>query len=210
MGMRVVIADDHAIVRHGLKHVLEQEGCSVVGEARDGQEAVELAARLNPDLVILDTPMPALSGLDAAREILRAVSPARVLILTAHSTDRNALEALRIGVSGYVLKSAGLEALVEGIREIGAGRPYLSDGISRAVRDTAMGASEAIPDPLSPRERQVLKLIAEGNGTKQVAVVLGVSVKTAESHRGHIMDKLGIRETAGLVRYAIRQGLIEP
>jgi two-component system, NarL family, response regulator NreC len=209
MGMRVVIADDHAIVRHGLKNLLEREGCSVVGEASDGHEAVELTARLKPGLVILDSVMPKLSGLDAARAILQGAA-VRVLMMTTHATDRHALEALRVGVSGYVLKSTGLEALVEGIHEIEAGRLYLSDGISRLVLDTFLGRTEPIPDPLSPREQQVLKLIAEGSGTKQVAAALGVSVKTAESHRSRIMDKLGIRETAGLVRYAIRQGLIDP
>ncbi len=208
--MRILLADDHVIVRQGLKSLLEKEGLRIIAEASDGREAVRLAAEQKPDVAVLDLSMPLLNGVDAGREILQSLPRTRVILLTMHSEDRYVLEALRAGVTGYVLKSRAAAGLIEAINEVMKGNIYLSPGVSRAVVTAFLGKSELPTDPLTPRERQVLQLIAEGKATKEVAAVLGLSVKTAESHRARIMEKLGIHDTAGLVRYAIRQGLIQP
>jgi len=210
MPIQILLADDHQIVRQGLKAMLEHEGFKIVGEAGDGREAVRLAEATHPDVAILDLAMPALNGLDAAREILRASNRVKAILLTMHTDEPYVLEALRAGISGYVLKTQATLDLVQAIREVTRGAIYLSPGVSRAVVDAYRNKSDLPPDPLSPREREVLQLVAEGKTTKEVAALLGVSVKTAESHRTRIMSKLGIHETAGLVRYAIRRGLVQP
>ena len=210
MPTQVLLADDHQIVRQGLRALLEREGFRVVGEAADGREAVRLSGETHPDVVVLDLAMPALNGLDAAREILRGSPRAKAILLTMHTEDPYVLEALRGGISGYVLKTQAGDDLVRAIREVTRGSLYLSPGVSRAVVDAYRAKTELPPDPLSPREREVLQLVAEGKTTKEVAGLLGISVKTAESHRTRIMSKLDIHETAGLVRYAIRRGLIQP
>jgi DNA-binding NarL/FixJ family response regulator len=210
MPIRILLADDHQIVRQGLKAMLEQEGFSVVGEASDGREALQLAETTHPDVAILDLAMPALNGLDAAREMVRSMDRIKVILLTMHTDDPYVLEALRAGVAGYVLKTQATLDLVQAIREVMRGAMYLSPGVSKAVVEAYRQRSDLPPDPLSPRERQVLQLVAEGKSTKEVAALLGVSVKTAESHRTRTMSKLGIHETAGLVRYAIRRGLVQP
>jgi DNA-binding NarL/FixJ family response regulator len=209
MATRVVIADDHQIVRQGFRALLEKEGFDVVGEAEDGNKAVELVKRYNPDLALLDIAMPNLNGIDAAREILRVSPETRTILLTMFSEDHRLLEALRAGVSGYLLKTRAVEDLVRAIRDVVRGGVYLSRGLSREVVDAYLARKPLGRIELSPRERQVLQLVAEGKTTKEVAGVLGVSVKTAESHRGRIMAKLDIHETAGLVRYAIREGIIQ-
>ena len=209
MGTRVVIADDHQIVRQGFRALLEKEGFDVVGEAEDGNQAVELVKRYNPDLALLDIAMPNLNGIDAAREILRVSPETRTILLTMFSEDHRLLEALRAGVSGYLLKTRAVEDLVRAIRDVVRGGVYLSRGLSREVVDAYLARKPLGRIELSPRERQVLQLVAEGKTTKEVAGLLGVSVKTAESHRGRIMAKLDIHETAGLVRYAIREGIIQ-
>ncbi len=209
MPTQLLLADDHQIVREGLRSMLEQHGFRVVGEAADGREAVRLAATTHPDVAILDLTMPVLNGLDAAREILRGRTNTRAILLTVHQEEPYVLEALRSGVSGYVLKTQAATDLVQAIREVLRGAVYLSPGVSRAVVDAYRAKTDLPPDPLTPRERELLQLVAEGKTTKEAANLLGVSTKTAESHRTHIMTKLDIHETAGLVRYAIRRGLIQ-
>ena len=210
MPIQVLLADDHQIVRQGLKAMLEHEGFKVVGEAADGREAVTLAETTHPDVAVLYLAMPGLNGLDAARVMLRASDRMKAILLTMHTDDPYVLEALRAGISGYVLKTQATVDLVQAIREVTRGAIYLSPGVSKTVVDAYRNKSDLPPDPLSPREREVLQLVAEGKTTKEVAALLGVSVKTAESHRTRIMSKLGIHETAGLVRYAIRRGLVQP
>jgi DNA-binding NarL/FixJ family response regulator len=209
MPIQVLLADDHLIVRQGLRALLEREGFRVVGEAADGREALKLASTAHPDIAVLDLAMPALNGLDAARELLRSDPRMKVVLLTMHTEDPYVLEALRNGVSGYVLKTQAGDDLIQAIREVTRGSLYLSPGVSRTVVDAYRAKTDLPPDPLSPREREVLQLVAEGKTTKEVAGQLGISVKTAESHRTRIMSKLNIHETAGLVRYAIRRGLIQ-
>lgn len=208
--MRILLADDHLIVRQGLKTLLEREGLDVVGEASDGHEAIRLATELRPDVAVLDLGMPLLNGLDAAREIIQIAPKTRLILLTVHSEDRYVLEALRAGLRAYVLKSQAASDLLHAIQEVSRGMIYLSPGVSRAVVEAYLAGTESLPDPLTARERQVLQLVAEGKTTKEIAVILGVSVKTADSHRTRVMQKLNIHETAGLVRYAIRIGLVQP
>ena len=193
-----------------MKGLLEREGFQIIGEAADGQEAVRRARDLSPDVAVLDLAMPLLNGLDAAREIVRASPRTRPILLTMHTEDPYVMEALRAGIKGYVLKTQPSTDLVQAIQEVSRGRIYLSPGISRTVVDAYLAKTELPPDPLSPREREVLQLVAEGKTTKEIARLLGVSVKTAENHRTRIMAKLDIHETAGLVRYAIRHGIIQP
>jgi two-component system response regulator NreC len=210
MPLRIILADDHLIVRQGLRSILEQEAHTVLGEAGDGREAIRLAQELRPDVAVLDLAMPLLNGLDAAREIVRVSPQTKTILLTMHTEDPYVMEAMRAGVKGYLLKTQAAQDLVQAVREVSRGAMYLSPGISRTVVEAYLAKSELPPDPLTSREREVLQLIAEGKTTKEVAVILGVSVKTAESHRTRIMGKLEIHETATLVRYAIRRGLIQP
>jgi len=210
MPLRILLADDHKIFRQGVRALLEREGFRVEGEVADGHAAIEMAARLSPDVVVLDLAMPMLNGLDAAREIARASPRTRTILLTMHAEDPYVARALHAGIRGYVLKSQAAEDLVQAIREVARGAVYLSPGVSQTVVEAYLAKRDLPPDPLTPREHQVLQLIAEGKTTKAIAALLGVSVKTAESHRMRIMIKLDIHETAGLVRYAIRQGLVRP
>jgi DNA-binding NarL/FixJ family response regulator len=210
MPTRVLLADDHALVRQGLKAFLERQGFQVVCEAADGQEALQMAVKTQPDVAIMDISMPVLNGLDAARELHKSSPETKVMLLTKHDADEYVTEALRAGVRGYVLKSQVADDLVHAIQEVRRGSVYLSPGISRAVVDAYLSKSCASTDPLSSRERQVLQLVGEGKSTKDIALQLGISVKTAESHRTRLMRKLDIHETASLVRYALRRGLIQP
>ncbi len=210
MSLRVLLADDHRIFRQGVRALLEREGFHVVGEAADGHEAIQMAGNLTPDVAVVDLGMPLLNGLDAAREITRVSPRTRTILLTMHAEDPYVARALHAGIRGYVLKSQAAEDLVQAIREVARGAVYLSPGISETVVEAYLAKRDLPPDPLTPREHQVLQLVAEGKTTKEVAALLGVSVKTAESHRMRIMTKLDIHETAGLVRYAIRQGLVRP
>ena len=210
MSLRVLLADDHRIFRQGVRALLEREGFQVAGEAADGHGAIQMAGNLTPDVAVVDLGMPLLNGLDAAREITRVSPRTRTILLTMHAEDPYVARALQAGIRGYVLKSQAAEDLVQAIREVARGAVYLSPGISETVVEAYLAKRDIPPDPLTPREHQVLQLVAEGKTTKEVASLLGVSVKTAESHRMRIMTKLDIHETAGLVRYAIRQGLIRP
>jgi DNA-binding NarL/FixJ family response regulator len=206
-GCRVLLADDHSLVRQALRLLLEREGFEVVGEAADGQQAIRLARRVLPDIAVLDLAMPLANGIEAAREIRTACPGTAAVLLIGSATDAQVLEALQAGVRACVLKTYEAEELVRAIREVARGEVYLSRGLTRAVVEAWLGRGELPADPLTPRERQVLQLIAEGKATKEVAQLLYVSVKTVESHRARITAKLAIRETAGLVRYAIRRGL---
>lgn len=210
MRIRILLADDHLMFRQGLKTLVERESLDVVAEASDGHESIRLAKEHHPDVAVLDLSMPLLNGLDAAREITQASPKTRTILLTMHTEDQYVTEALRAGIRGYVLKTQATSDLVQAIREVFRGSVYLSPGVSRAVVEAYLAKTELSSDSLTPRERQVLQLVAEGKTTKEVAVVLGVSVKTAESHRTRLMEKLGIHETASLVRYAIRRGLVQP
>ena len=208
MPLQILLADDHQMVREGLKMLLERAGFKVVGEASDGQEAVRRVRDLVPDVAVLDLAMPLLNGLEAAQEILRDSPRTRPILLTMHAEDPYVTAALRVGVKAYVLKTQAAPDLIQAIEEVSRDRIYLSPGISRTVVEAYLAKTE--PDPLSPREREVLQLVAEGKTTKEIARLLGVGVKTAENHRTRILAKLDIHETAGLVRYAIRRGLIHP
>ncbi len=217
MAIRLILADDQAMVRQGIKLLLERkaEDIHVLAEAADGREAVRLARKLQPDVAVLDLAMPLLNGLDAAREIRHDVPLTKTILLTVHAEDRRVLEALRSGVTGYVLKTQPPEELAQAIREVASGGIYLSPAVSQTVVD-AFRAAEQSPagrlpsERLTPRERQVLQLVAEGKTTKEIATILGVSIKTSETHRTRVMNKLGIHTAAGLVRYAIREGLVNP
>ena len=208
--MRVLIADDHPLLRQGLKSLLEKEGFEVVGAAADGHEAVALAERLKPDVAVLDIAMPGLNGLDVARELQEHQLVKATVLLTLHTEDHYVLEALHAGVKGYVLKSQAPQSVSDAIRQAFRGGVYLSPGISRILVDAYVSKREPTEEHLSRRERQVLQLVAEGKTTKEIAQILDVSVKTADSHRGRLMKKLDIHQTAGLVRYAIRRGVILP
>ncbi len=210
MPTRILLADDHLIVRQGLKALLEREGFSVVAEVADGQDAIRSARERCPDVAVLDFGMPLLNGLGAAREILQACPRAKAILLTMHTEDHYVLEALQAGVKGYVVKTQAAADLIRAIHEVLRGMMYLSPGVSQAVVEAYLAKSELPVDPLTPREREVLQLVAEGKSTKEIAQLLGISFKTAESHRTRIMKKTSIHETAGLVRYAVRRGLIQP
>ncbi len=210
MPTKILLADDHALIRQGLRALLEKLGFQVVGEAADGQETLRSVEKTQPDVAILDISMPILNGLDAARELKKTSPRTKVILLTQHDEDQYVTESMRAGVKGYVLKSQASQDLVHAIQEVCRGSIYLSPNISRAVVDAYLSKSNVPADPLSGRERQVLQLVSEGKSTKDVALHLGISVKTAESHRARLMKKLDIHETASLVRYAIRSGLIQP
>ena len=210
MPTRILLADDHLIVRQGLRALLEGEGFEIMGEVGDGHEATKLARQRCPDVAVMDFAMPVLNGLDAARELIKICPRAKAILLTMHTEDHYVLEALRAGVKGYVVKTQAAADLVRAIHEVQRGMVYLSPGISQTIVQAYLTKSEMPADPLSPREREVLQLIAEGKTTKEVAGLLGISFKTAESHRMRIMRKVDVHETAGLVRYAVRRGLIQP
>lgn len=210
MPVRVLLAEDHVVVREGLKALLERAGFEIVGEAGNGQEAIELAEKLHPEVAVLDVAMPILNGIDAAREISKTNPRTRTVLLTMLTEDHYVLESLRAGVRGYVLKSKTADELVRAIRDVCRGEIYLSPTASGALVQAFLSKCSPDPPGLSDRERQVLQLVAEGKTTKEIATILGISVKTGESHRTKIMEKLEIHDTAGLVRYAIRHGLIQP
>ncbi|TMQ58383.1 MAG: response regulator transcription factor [Candidatus Eisenbacteria bacterium] len=210
MPLRVLLADDHVLVRDGIKITLESNGLTIVGEASEGREAVKMVRDLKPDVAVFDVSMPGLNGVDAARIALKENPGTKVVLLTVHTENEYVDEALRAGVSGYVLKKQATADLIRAIQEVSLGNIYLSPGISRAVMEAFRSGKELAARTLTAREREVLQLIAEGKTTKEIGSVLGISVKTAETHRSRVMDKLEIRDTAGLVRYAIRMGLVTP
>lgn len=209
--MRVLIADDHGIVRGGLRLLLErQPDIAVVGEAADGVEAVERALELRPDLCVLDVAMPRMTGLEATREIRAHAPEIAVLVLSMHDDERYVFEALRAGAAGYVLKREADQALVAAVRAVQRGEPFLTNAAEHSLVRAWLEDSTAGPaEPLSPREREVLKLVAEAHTNREIAATLHLSEKTVESHRASILRKLGMRDRVELVRYAIRRGLIE-
>lgn len=209
MSLRILLADDHVIVRQGFKNLLTEAGYRVVGEAGDGREAVQLARELHPDIALLDLVMPLLNGMDAAREILKVSRQTKPILLTLQQGGPYVAEAFRAGVKGYVLKTQGAQDLIRAIREVSQGSIYVSPDVSETAFQDTM-SSTVLPDSLTLREREVLQLIAEGKSTKEIAELLKISFNTVESHRSRIMGKLGIHERAGLVRYAIRRGLVQP
>jgi DNA-binding NarL/FixJ family response regulator len=212
---RILLADDHAVVRRGLRLVLDREpDLEVVAEVGDGAEAVERALEDDVDLAILDVTMPRMTGLQAAAELSRRRPDVRVLILSMHDNERYFFEALRAGASGYVLKSVVDRDLIEACRATMRGEPFIYPGAVRAlVRDylnRVQSGEDVNDDPLSPRETEVLKLIAEGHTSREIAEVLFVSERTVERHRANILEKLELHDRVQLTRYAIRRGLVEP
>ncbi len=212
----VLLAEDHTIVREGLLAYLElEDDISVVGEAENGRQAVELTRKLCPDVVVMDIAMPLLNGLEATRQILQATPAPKVLILSAHSDDAYVERAMSVGASGYLNKQTAAHTLPRAIREIHKGMPFFSPAISRRLehhQHKAGGrgvASTRHAAHLSSREMEVLQLIAEGKANKETASELHISVKTVEKHRQKVMEKLNIHDTAGLTRYAIATGIIE-
>jgi DNA-binding NarL/FixJ family response regulator len=207
--LRIVVVDDHLMLIQGIKKLLEgRSGLQVVGEAYDGREGVELVKRLMPDIAIVDITMPGLNGLDATRAIAKVSPRTKTILLTMHKENPYVTEALDAGVHAYVIKSQTAGDLLRAIDEVAANRVYLSPSIASVVVNAYRHKDGVDTVPLTLREREVLQLIAEGQRTKQIATRLGISVKTAESHRTRIMKKLDVHDTASLVRYAIRRGLI--
>jgi two-component system, NarL family, response regulator NreC len=208
IGRRVCLADDHVVLRQGLKAILELDFFEVVGEACDGHSAIRMCQTLNPEIAILDIGMPMLNGIEAAREINRSCPNIKIILLTMYADESCVLAGLRAGVSGYVLKNNAFSNLTQAIEAVSRGETYLSPAVTGTlVKAYFSNSSLPTSDPLSDRERQVLQLIAEGKNMKEIGAVLGISGKTADTHRSRIMQKLGIFSTAGLVRYALKHGL---
>lgn len=215
MTTSILLADDHPIVRHGLRTLLEAEpDFHIVGETDDGLETVRLVEHLQPDVLVLDLMMPSLSGLEVTRQVCRRVPKTRVIILSMHANEAYVLEALRHGAMGYVLKETSAAELVRAVREVVAGRRYLSAPLSeRAIEAYIQKASEGILDPyetLTTREREVLHLAAEGHTNAEIAARLTISPRTVEVHRANMMRKLGLRTQTDLIRYALRRGILPP
>jgi DNA-binding NarL/FixJ family response regulator len=208
MSVRILLADGQRIIRKALRALLEGEGFLVLGEAWEGRGAARMAGELQPEVAVLD--MPVASGVELARCMRESAPRTEPVLLTTDVDDRSVLEALRAGIKGYVLKSQAAVDLFQAIREVSRGGVYLSPAVSGVLVQAWQQNTELPPDPLTARTREVLRLVAEGQTTKEIAQTLGLSVKTAESHRTRIMCRLGIHHTAGLVRYAIRHGLIQP
>ena len=210
--IRVLLADDHALVRSGLRMILEKfDGVQIVGETADGREALALAESLRPDVVLLDISMPDVNGIETAARIRKRVPETRVVILSMHAAEEYVAQALRAGASGYLLKDATPTELEFALRAVARGETYLCPRVSGAVVEKFLQLADGAAGPLgalTPRQREILRLIAEGRSTKQMAAQLGVSVKTVETHRALLMDRLGIHDVAGLVRLAVRVGIV--
>jgi two-component system, NarL family, response regulator LiaR len=209
MSVRIVLADDHLVVRQALRALLERGGMHVVAEAADGWEAIRLTEQHRPDMAVLDFSMPRCSGLSAAEAIVSRCPNVATVILTMHTEEHCVRNALRVGVRAYVLKQQVGDELLGAIRCVSNGGVFLSANVSALIVDALLTTKETEADPLTPRERQLLQLVAEGLSTKESASLLGLSVKTTESYRARLMAKLDIHHTTGLVRCAIRQRLVE-
>ena len=210
--IRVLIADDHGIVRSGLRMLIErQPDMEVVAEAEDGVEAIAQAQRTQPDVAVLDVSMPRRTGIQGAHEIRGYCPDTRVLLLSMHDDDRYFLEGLQAGAAGYVLKRSADADLIDAVRTVASGRTFLSGQAQKSLmREWREGGRTDADDGLTPRELEIVKLIAEAYTNRQIAETLNVSEKTVESHRGNVLSKLGMRDRVELVRYAIRRGLVEP
>ena len=207
MSTRILLAENQVIVRQGFRALLEQEGMVVIGEASDGLEALQLAHALQPEVAIMDITMPHLNGLETTRRLRETVPQTKIIVLTMYAEESYVLEALRAGVTGYVLKTQAAVDVVQAIHAAVHGAFYLSPRVTTAVVQAYLTGSTLPPDPLTSREREIVQRIAEGQTTKEIAAHLGLSVETVKSHRINLMRKLDIHETATLVRYAIRRGL---
>jgi DNA-binding NarL/FixJ family response regulator len=209
--IRVLIADDHGIVRSGLRMLLERQvDVEVVGEAEDGLEALQVAQSESPDVAVLDVSMPRMTGIQAAREVLAHCPGTRVLLLSMHDEERYFFEGLEAGAAGYVLKRAADTDLIEAVRTVARGGTFLSGAAQQDLMREWLDGGREHEDPLTPREAEVVKLIAEAYTNRQIADTLGLAEKTVESHRANVLGKLGMRDRVELVRYAIRRGLVEP
>jgi len=210
--IRVLVADDHTIVRQGLVSLLEESGrCQVVAEAEDGAEAVAKTLETRPDVVVLDLSMPRLTGLEAVRRIHQELPSTRILVLTVHDEEEYIVPVVRAGASGYLVKDSAAAELLQAVRALASGQGYFGAQAARVLADQLRRPDRTPEDPygsLTPREREVFHLVVEGRTTKEVARVLGISVKTAENHRTRMMDKLAVHNTAELVRWAARRGLL--
>ena len=211
--VRVLLSDDHTLIRGAMRLMVERiEGVTVVAEAADGRAAVEQAIEHRPDIAMLDITMREMNGIEALARIREAVPTTRILILSSHESADFVLRALRAGAHGYLVKGATPDELATAIREVMAGKAYLSPSVSghviSGVRERSL--AETPLDLLTPRQREILQMIAEGKSTKAIAAKLAVSVKTAETHRAALMERLGIRDVAGLVLFAVRHGLVDP
>ena len=211
-GVRVLLADDHVLVRSGIRMILETlEGVQIVAETADGRDALALVESLRPDVALLDISMPNLNGIETATRIRIRFPQTRVVILSMHAGEDYVAQALRAGASGYLLKDATPAELESALRAVARGETYLSPRISGAVVERSLRSADVATGPLdalTPRQREILQLIAEGRSTKEMAAQLGVSVKTVETHRALLMDRLGIHDVAGLVRLAVRAGIV--
>lgn len=212
--IRLLLADDHLLIRASLRSLLADfAGIEVVAEASDGREAIEMVGLHKPDVVLMDISMAGLNGLEATRLIRKEYPDVQVIVLSMHAGERHVLQALRAGAGGYILKESAPRELELAIESVARGKLFLSPGISRQVIEVFLGQMGGQADPLdqlTPRQREILQLIAEGHSSKQIAHRLDASVKTIESHRASLMERLDIHDIAGLVRYAIRQGLVSP
>ena len=208
--IRILLADDHGVVRQGFKMILDAEpDMEIVGEAGNGREAIELADQLKPDVVVMDVAMPELNGIEATRRIAGSAPHVRVLALSMHKDSVYVREVLRAGARGYLLKDSGPSDLVSAVRAVARGEGYLSPAVSDAVLDDYRKHVTNPIDLLSSREREVLQMLAEGKTNKEIAGVLNLSVYTVDAHRGHIMEKLNLHSINELVRFAVRNGLVD-
>ena len=212
--MRLLLADDHTLFREGVRSLLSRmPEVTVVAETGDGREALELIDKHRPDVALLDITMPGLNGLEVASRTSQKSPKTRVVILSMHANEAYVAQALRAGIAGYLVKDAAATELAAALRAVARGETYLSPAISRQVVDGFLGKSQLEADPLqglTSRQREILQLIAEGKSTKEIAAVLDVGIKTVETHRANLMERLGIHDVAGLVRFAIRSGVISP
>jgi DNA-binding NarL/FixJ family response regulator len=210
--IKLVLADDHTIVRSGIRSLLEKMGgLEVVGEAADGRETLKLVKSVEPEIVILDIAMPRMNGIETTRRIVKDIPRVKVIILSMYANEEYVLQAIQAGASGYLLKDVATSELELAIKAVARGETYLSSAVSRHVIDSyrrRVVQDGMIPQQLTDRQREILQLIAEGNSTKEIAAVLGLSTKTVEAHRTELMKRLDVHDVAGLVRYAVKTGII--